>query len=170
KPANRYAAAFVLAYSVLALASTSYPSKSYLLGLSESYSPSDLRVSEIALGMVNRGDPIDTDVRMGNLLLYHSGRDVNWVSNVSYWTSPGLPGAWLGKSAAAGNPVPIPSTVEFILVSQDMLESNGGVVVDQPSRRFYPLPDEALGYLEKKPGVNKVADAGTALLFHVSRR
>jgi len=168
-PAKRYVAAFVLAYSVLALASTSYPSRSYLIGLSESYAPSDLRISEIVVNITCQGEKIDTDVRMGNLLLYYSGRDINWVSNVSYWTSPGPPGAWLGKSAMAGHPVPIPSNVEYILVSEEMLESNGGVVVDQPSRRFYPLPDAALRYLEEKPGISKVADSGTAFFFYVSR-
>jgi hypothetical protein len=69
----------------------------------------------------------------------------------------------------AGHPVPIPSNVEYILVSEEMLESNGGVVVDQPSRRFYPLPDAALRYLEEKPGISKVADSGTAFFFYVSR-
>ncbi|MGQ9513630.1 MAG: hypothetical protein ACUVTL_01025 [Thermoproteota archaeon] len=168
-PANRYATAFILAYSVLVLASTSYPSRSYLLGLNEAYVPSDLRISEIVVNAVNRGASIDTDVRMGNLLLYHSGRDINWISNVSYWTNPGPLGGWLGKSAMIGHPVSIPQNIKFILVSEDMLKSKGGVVVDQPSRRFYPLPDEALLYLERKPGVSKVVDSGKAFLFQIAR-
>lgn len=167
-PARRYIAAFIIAYSILALASTSYPPRSYLMGLDETYRPSDLRISEIAVNAILSTSPIDTDIRIGNVILYLSGREVNWVSNVTYWTSPGP--AWLGKSAAAGRPLDIPSNVSFIIFSETMLKSNGGVVVDLLSRRLYPLPDEALVYLERKPGVSRIADAGTALIFQVMRR
>ena len=37
--------------------------------------------------------------------------------------------------------------------------------MDLLSRRLYPLPDEALLYLERRPGVSRIADAGTALIF-----
>lgn len=167
-PARRYVVAFIVAYSILALASTSYPSRNYLIGLDETYQPSDLRASEIIVNIVSSTAPIDADVRMGNLIFYFSGRDINWVSNVTYWTSPGP--AWLGKSAMAGHPLDIPPNVSFIVLSEAMLKSNGGVVVDLLSRKLYPLPDEALTYLERRPGVSKVADAGTALLFQVVRR
>lgn len=167
-PARRYVVAFIVAYSILALASTSYPSRNYLIGLDETYQPSDLRASEIIVNIVPSTALIDADVRMGNLIFYFSGRDINWVSNVTYWTSPGP--AWLGKSAMAGHPLDIPPNVSFIVLSEAMLKSNGGVVVDLLSRKLYPLPDEALTYLERRPGVSKVADAGTALLFQVVRR
>jgi len=167
-PARRYIVAFIVAYSILALASTSYPSRSYLMGLDEAYRPSDLRVSEIAVNVIPGTSSIDTDIRIGNLILYFSGREVNWVSNVTYWTSPGP--VWLGKSAAAGRPLDIPSNVSFIIISDTMLKSKGGIVVDLLSRRLYPLPDEALAYLDRKPGVSRIADAGTALIFQVIRR
>jgi hypothetical protein len=167
-PARRYVMAFIVAYSILALASTSYPSSNYLIGLNETYRPSDLRASQIIVNVVPSTASIDTDVRMGNLILYFSGRDIDWVSNVTYWNSPGP--AWLGKSAMAGHPLDIPPNISFIVLSETMLKSNGGIVVDLLSRRLYPLPDEALTYLERRPGVSKVADAGTALLFQVIGR
>jgi len=167
-PARRYIAAFIIAYSLLALASTSYPSRSYLIGLEEAYRPSDLRVSELAVNAIPNTSPIDTDIRIGNVILYLSGREVNWVSNVTYWTSPGP--AWLGKSAAAGRPLVIPSNVSFIIFSETMLKSKGGIVVDLLSRKLHPLPDEALVYLYRMPGVSKIADAGTCLIFQVMRR
>jgi len=167
-PARRYIAAFIVAYSILALASTSYPSRAYLIGLDEAYRPSDLRLSELAVNAIPSTSPIDTDIRIGNVILYLSGREVNWVSNVTYWTSPGP--AWLGKSAAAGHPLDIPSNVSFIVFSESMLKSKGGIVVDLLSRKLHPLPDEALVYLYRMPGVSKIADAGTGLIFQVMRR
>ena len=102
------------------------------------------------------------------MILYLSNREVNWISNVTYWTGPGP--AWLGKSAAAGRPLDIPSNVSFIIFSETMLKSKGGIVVDLLSRRLYPLPDEALLYLERRPGVSRIADVGTALIFQVTGR
>jgi hypothetical protein len=166
-PGKRYVTAFIVAYSILALASTAYPPRSYLLGLSELYQPSDLRIADITAGIVPSKSPIDTDLRLGNALFYYSGRDVDWVSNVTYWTNPGP--AWLGKSAMAGSPLEVPANVSFILISESMLKSNGGVVVDLLSRRLYPLPDVARDYLNEDPGISKVADTGTATLYQIVR-
>ncbi|MEM2100151.1 MAG: hypothetical protein QXP45_02260 [Thermoproteota archaeon] len=163
---KEYLAGMMVAYFMFSLAFTSYPKPEFTYGIKESISYSDLKLAEDAYGYsLLFNSKIDTDTRLGALLMFVSRRNALWTGNLTSWFLPS--NSWLVNVSVTGKPYPVEKGV-LIVVSDAMRESYGGRVVNLITKPSGSLGEEAIDYLNNSPGIDRLEDVQNGAIYMLS--
>jgi len=163
---KEYLAGMIVAYFLLSLAFTSYPKPEFTYGIRESISHSELKLARDAYNYsVLFNSKIDTDTRLGALLMFISHRNASWVGNLTAWFSPS--NSWLVNVSITGRPYPVENDV-LIVTSDAMREAYGGRVVNLVTKPSGPLGEEAIDYLNNSPGIDRLEDVQNGAIYMLS--
>lgn len=156
----------MVAYFIFSLAFTSYPKPEFTYGIKESISYSDLTLTEDAYGYsLLFNSKIDTDTRLGALLMFVSRRNAFWTGNLTSWFLPS--NSWLVNVSVTGKPYPVEKGV-LIVVSDAMRETYGGRVVNLVTKPSGSLGEEAIDYLNNSPGIDRLEDVQNGAIYMLS--
>jgi hypothetical protein len=163
---KEYLAGMIVAYFMLSLAFTSYPKPEFAYGIRESISYSELKLARDAYYYsVLFNSRIDTDTRLGAILMFVSHRNASWVGNLTAWFSPS--NSWLVNVSVTGKPYPVENDV-LIVLSDAMREAYGGRVVNLITKPSGPLGQEAVDYLNNSPDIDRLEDVQNGALYMFS--
>ncbi|MBO3797284.1 MAG: hypothetical protein JTT13_00215 [Candidatus Brockarchaeota archaeon] len=163
---KEYLAGMMVAYFIFSLAFTSYPKPEFTYGIKESISYSDLTLTEDAYGYsLLFNSKIDTDTRLGALLMFVSRRNAFWIGNLTSWFLPS--NSWLVNVSVTGKPYPVEKGV-LIVVSDAMRETYGGRVVNLVTKPSGSLGEEAIDYLNNSPGIDRLEDVQNGAIYMLS--
>ncbi len=163
---KEYLAGMIIAYFLLSLASTSYPKPEFTYSIKESISHSELKLAEEAYSYsVLFNSKIDTDTRLGALLMFVSCRNAFWTGNLTSWFLPS--NSWLVNVSITGKPYSVEKGV-LIVTSDAMRETYGGRVVNLITKPSGPLGEEAINYLNNSPGIDRLEDVQNGAIYMLS--
>ncbi|MEM3465700.1 MAG: hypothetical protein QW566_04425, partial [Candidatus Jordarchaeales archaeon] len=163
---KEYLAGMMVAYFMFSLAFTSYPKPEFTYGVKESISYSDLKLAEDAYSYsLLFNSKIDTDTRLGALLMFVSRRNAFWAGNLTSWFLPS--NSWLVNVSVTGKPYPVEKGV-LIVASDAMRETYGGRVVNLITKPSGALGEEAIDYLNNSPGVDRLEDVQNGAIYMLS--
>ncbi len=163
---KEYLAGMIVAYFIFSLAFTSYPKPEFTYGIKESISHSELKLVEDAYSYsLFFNSKIDTDTRLGALLMFVSRRNAFWTGNLTSWFLPS--NSWLVNASVTGKPYPVEKGV-LIVTSDAMRETYGGRVVNLITKPSGPLAKEAVDYLNNCPGIDRLEDVQNGEIYMLS--
>lgn len=163
---KKYLAGMTMAYFMLSLAFTSYPKPEFTYGIKESISYSELRLVEDAYNYsIVFNSKIDTDARLGALLMFVSCRKAFWAGNLNSWFLPS--NSWLVNVSITGEPYP-PEEGTLIVISDAMRKAQNGRVVNLITKPSGPLVDGVIDYLNNSPGIDKLEDVQNGAVYMLS--
>ncbi|MEM2941546.1 MAG: hypothetical protein QW304_08385 [Thermoproteota archaeon] len=160
---KEYLAGMILSYFILSLASTSYPKPEFAYGVNESVNWSEIALAEDAYRYSLAFDAgIDTDNRLGVILMFLSHREACWMGNITSWFLPS--NSWLVNVSLSGKPY-YPKEDMLILVSDSMREIFGGKVLNLVTKSSGSLSEDVMDYLNNSPGVDRLGDAHNGAIY-----
>ncbi|MEM1557369.1 MAG: hypothetical protein QXT26_01590 [Thermoproteota archaeon] len=160
---KEYLASMVIAYFIFSLAATSFPKPEYAYGVKESISYSEIKLAEDAYNYSMRFNvKIDTDTRLGAVLMFVSNRKANWMGNLTSWFTPS--NSWLVNVSLTGEPYLFEKDV-IIMVSNSMRETYYGRVINLITKPSGPLNDKVVNYLNNYPGIDRLEDVQEGALY-----
>ncbi|MDW8033949.1 MAG: hypothetical protein RMI79_03305 [Nitrososphaerota archaeon] len=160
---NEYWMGMMVAYLMFSLAATSFPKPEYAYGVKESISHSEIRLAEDAYNYSNRFNvKIDTDTRLGAVLMFVSKRKANWMGNLTSWFAPS--NSWLVNVSITGEPYLFREDI-IIMVSNSMMEAHHGRVINLITKPSGPLNDKVVNYLNNCPGIDRLEDVQEGALY-----
>jgi hypothetical protein len=163
---KEYLAGMMIAYFIFSLASTSYPKPEFTYGIKESISYSELKLAEDAYSYsLLFNSKIDTDTRLGALLMFVSRRNAFWTGNLTSWFLPS--NSWLVNVSVSGETYPVEKDV-LIVISNAMMEAYSGRVVNLITKPSGPLRKEAIDYLNNSPGIDRLEDVQNGAIYMFS--
>lgn len=160
---KEYLAGMIISYFILSLAFTSYPKPEFAYGVKESISWSEIALAEDAYSYslaFNAG--IDTDNRLGVILMFLSHRKACWIGNITSWFLPS--NSWLVNVSLSGKPY-YPEEDVLILFSNSMREMFGGKVLNLVTKQSGSLTEEVVEYLNNSPGIDRLGDANDGAIY-----
>ncbi|MGQ9691110.1 MAG: hypothetical protein ACUVQY_07615 [Thermoproteota archaeon] len=160
---ERYLAGMIVSYFLFSLALTSYPTLEFSYGVKEAISRSEITLAKDAYEyslIFNVG--IDTDNRLGNLLLFVSHMKVRWVGNITSWFLPS--NSWLVNVSISGEPY-YPRDDTLILFSNYMRGLFGGKFVNLATKPSYPINEKIVDFLNNSPGIDRLEDVGDGSIY-----
>ncbi|MCX8183077.1 MAG: hypothetical protein N3F08_01465 [Crenarchaeota archaeon] len=163
---KEYLMGMMVAYFVFSLAFTSYPKPEFTYGIKESISYSELKLVEDAYSYsLLFNSKIDTDTRLGALLMFVSRRNAFWIGNLTSWFLPS--NSWLVNVSVTGKPYPVANGI-LIVTSNAMRKTYGGRVVNLITKPSGPLGEEAIDYLNNSPGIDRLEDVQNGAIYMLS--
>lgn len=160
---KEYLAGMILSYFILSLAFTSYPKPEFAYGVNESVNWSEIALAEDAYSYSLAFDAgIDTDNRLGVILMFLSHRKACWMGNITSWFLPS--NSWLVNVSLSGKPY-YPKEDMLILVSNSMREIFGGKVLNLVTKSSGPLSEDVMDYLNNSPGIERLGDAHDGAIY-----
>ncbi|MEM2088240.1 MAG: hypothetical protein QXF52_06140 [Thermoproteota archaeon] len=160
---KEYLAGMIISYFILSLAFTSYPKPEFAYGVNESINWSEIALTEDAYRYSLEFDAgIDTDNRLGVILMFLSHRKACWVGNITSWFLPS--NSWLVNVSLSGEPY-YPKEDMLILVSNSMREIFGGKVLNLVTKSSGSLSEEVMEYLNNSPGIDRLGDAHDGAIY-----
>jgi hypothetical protein len=165
---KEYLAGMVISYFILSLAFTSYPKPEFAYGVKESINWSEIALAEDAYSYssaFNTG--IDTDNRLGVILMFLSHRKACWIGNITSWFLPS--NSWLVNVSLSGKPY-FPEEDLLILFSNSMREIFGGKVLNLVTKPSGSITEEVVEYLNNSPGIDRLGDANDGAIYLFSRK
>ncbi|MEM3712354.1 MAG: hypothetical protein QXR97_02290 [Thermoproteota archaeon] len=160
---KEYLTSMVIAYFIFSLAATSFPKPEYAYGVKESISYSEIKLAEDAYDYSMRFNAkIDTDTRLGAVLMFVSDRKANWMGNLTSWFIPS--NSWLVNVSLTGEPYLFEKDI-IIMVSNSMREAYYGRVINLITKPSGPLNDKVVNYLNNCPGIDRLADVQEGALY-----
>ncbi|MEM2980279.1 MAG: hypothetical protein QXW09_00185 [Thermoproteota archaeon] len=160
---KEYLAGMILSYFILSLAFTSYPKPEFAYGVNESVNWSEIALAEDAYSYSLAFDAgIDTDNRLGVILMFLSHRKACWMGNITSWFLPS--NSWLVNVSLSGKPY-YPKEDMLILVSDSMREIFGGKVLNLVTKSSGSLSEDVMDYLNNSPGVDRLGDAHNGAIY-----
>ncbi|MEM2929601.1 MAG: hypothetical protein QW797_01910 [Thermoproteota archaeon] len=163
---KEYLAGMMVSYFILSLALTSYPRPEFAYGIKESISRSELKLVEDAYNYsILFNYKIDTDTRLGAVLMFLSHRGAAWMGNLTAWFQPS--NSWLVNVSVTGKQYPFKSDV-LIILSNAMRETFGGKVVNLITKPSGSISGETVDYLNNFPGVDRLEDVQDGAIYVLS--
>lgn len=163
---KEYLAGMMIAYFMFSLAFTSYPKPEFTYGIKESISYSELKLAQDAYSYsLLFNSKIDTDTRLGALLMFVSHRNAFWTGNLTSWFLPS--NSWLVNVSVTGKPYPVEKGI-LIVASDAMRETYGGRVINLITKPSGALGKEAIDYLNNSPGVDRLEDVQNGAIYMIS--
>ncbi|MBO3755009.1 MAG: hypothetical protein FGF53_09085, partial [Candidatus Brockarchaeota archaeon] len=160
---KEYLAGMILSYFILSLAFTSYPKPEFAYGVNESVNWSEIALAEDAYGYSLAFDAgIDTDNRLGVILMFLSHRKACWMGNITSWFLPS--NSWLVNVSLSGKPY-YPKEDMLIVVSDSMREIFGGKVLNLVTKSSGSLSEDVMDYLNNSPGIDRLGDAHDGAIY-----
>lgn len=160
---KEYLASMVIAYFIFSLAATSFPKPEYAYGIKESISYSEIKLAEDAYKYSIRFNAkIDTDARLGAVLMFVSSRKANWIGNLTSWFTPS--NSWLVNVSLTGEPYLFDKDI-IIMVSNSMREAYHGRVINLITKPSGSLNDRVVSYLNNYPGIDRIEDVQEGALY-----
>jgi len=160
---KEYLAGMVVAYFILSLAATSFPKPEFAYGVKESISRSEIKLAEDAYSYSMLFDAeIDTDTRLGAVLMFVSNRKANWMGNLTSWFTPS--NSWLVNVSLSGEPYLFENDT-IVMVSNSMREIYHGRVINLITKPSAPLNDKVIDYLNNYPGIDRLEDVREGALY-----
>jgi hypothetical protein len=160
---KEYLAGMIMSYFILSLAFTSYPKPEFAYGVNESMNWSEIALAKDTYSYSLKFDiGIDTDNRLGNVLLFLSHRKACWIGDITSWFLPS--NSWLVNVSLSGEPY-YPKEDMLILVSDSMREIFGGKVLNLVTKSSGSLSEEVVEYLNNSPGIDRLGDAHDGAIY-----
>ncbi|MBO3769358.1 MAG: hypothetical protein QXS51_00435 [Thermoproteota archaeon] len=160
---KEYLAGMIIAYFMFSLAATSFPKPEYAYGVKESISHSEIKLAKDAYEYSIRFNAkIDTDTRLGAILMFVSSRRANWMGNLNSWFTPS--NSWLVNVSLTGDPYLFKDDV-IIMISNSMREAYHGRVINLITKPSGSLNDRVISYLNNYPGIDRVEDVQEGVLY-----
>jgi len=160
---KEYLAGMIIAYFMFSLAATSFPKPEFAYGVKESVSYSELKLAEDAYTYsMPFNAKIDTDTRLGAILMFTSHRRADWMGNLTSWFLPS--NSWLVNVSVTGEPYPFKNNV-IIMVSNSMKKIYHGRVINLIIKPSGPLNEDSVNYLNNCPGVDRLEDVQEGALY-----
>ncbi|MEM2584827.1 MAG: hypothetical protein QXP99_04840, partial [Thermoproteota archaeon] len=160
---KEYLAGMITAYFMFSLAATSFPKPEFAYGVRESVNYSELKLAEDAYTYSILFDAkIDTDIRLGAVLMFTSHRRADWMGNLTSWFLPS--NSWLVNVSVTGEPYMFKNNI-IIMVSNSMREIYHGRVINLIIKPSGPLNERVINYLNNCPGVDRLEDVQEGALY-----
>lgn len=160
---KEYLAGMIIAYFVFSLAATSFPKPEFAYGVRESISYSELKLAEDAYAYsILFNAKIDTDIRLGAVLMFTSHRRADWMGNLTSWFLPS--NSWLVNVSITGEPSPFRNNT-IIMVSNSMREVYHGRVINLIIKPSGALNEKVINYLNNCPGIDRLEDVQEGALY-----
>ncbi len=160
---KEYLAGMIIAYFIFSLVATSFPKPEFAYGVRESVSYSELKLAEDAYTYsILFNAKIDTDTRLGAILMFVSNRRADWMGNLTSWFLPS--NSWLVNVSVSGEPYPLENSV-ILMVSNSMRETYYGRVINLITKPSGPLSEKAVNYLNNYPGIDRLEDVQEGALY-----
>lgn len=160
---KQYLAGMIISYFIFSLASTSYPKSEFTYGIKESISYSELELAKDAYRYSTIfNSKIDTDTRLGVLIMFVSHRKATWTGNLTSWFLPS--NSWLVNVSISGEPYALEDDA-LIVISDTMRGIYKGRVVNLITKPSGSLNEEVVSYLNNSPGIDRIEDTQNGALY-----
>ncbi|MBO3799701.1 MAG: hypothetical protein FGF52_01395 [Candidatus Brockarchaeota archaeon] len=160
---KEYLAGMIIAYFIFSLAASSFPKPEFAYGVRESVSYSELKLAEDAYAYsILFNAKIDTDIRLGAVLMFTSHRRADWMGNLTSWFLPS--NSWLVNVSVTGEPYSFKNNI-IIMVSSSMREIYHGRVINLIIKPSGPLNEKVINYLNNCPGIDRLEDVQEGALY-----
>jgi hypothetical protein len=160
---KEYLAGMIIAYVIFSLAFTSFPKPEFAYGVKESISYSEFRLTRDAYEYSRLFNAeIDTDTRLGALLMFVSSRRAAWMGNLTSWFLPS--NSWLVNVSITGKPYMLEDKI-ILVISNSMRGNYYGRFINLITKPSGPIGEEVINYLNNCPGVDRLEDVGEGVLY-----